>query len=104
MELLPLIISIIAAIIAIAPALLRMESEKRKDSADAAGTLTSGAMEMVTKWEARVVALESQVSRLERDNEIWKAGVYILIGQLTEIGCEPAWRPPEGKDENTERS
>lgn len=99
MDTIPLIISLLAAAIAIVPALMRMESEKKKDNADVAGTLTTGAMSMVEKWERRVVALEQEVAALKQESEIWKAGCYLLIGQLVEIGHEPVWRPPTRRDD-----
>ena len=99
------VVPLIIAIIVNAGGLLLYRSRRGKNKADAAESLTGSALDMVKRWEVRVVeleaqvdaqgmeihALESRVRVLENENADLRHGAGRLEGQLKSLGHEPVW-------------
>ena len=85
----------------------KAKAEAEKTDADAAGVLTDKALDMVRRWEGRVLELEATVVRqgkeieslkcrvrkLEAENDNLLNGAIALTVQVREAGLEPDWQP-----------
>ena len=103
----PVLSTLGAALIASLAGILLWRSQRRKNEADAAGVLTDKAMNMVKRWEGRVLELEAtvakqgeeilelrcRVKKLETENEDLLRGVKRLVGQVESTGQNPVWQP-----------
>ena len=102
-----LIVAVIAGGLAALPGLYqtwqarrRTDAETDKTSADGASIITTAALGMVTRWEARVKTLECLVDELNRrvkaledeNEDLWR-GASRLEGQVISLGHEPVWTP-----------
>ncbi len=86
--------------------LLVYRSQRGKNKADAADSITGSAERMVKRWEARVLELEATVEEqggeirslnarvrvLEDENHSLRYGANRLESQLIGAGLEPEWR------------
>ena len=109
---LPVIASIVVALIVNVPAYFMIRSQKKREDANAAGILTGKALDMVTRLEEQVKNLEKKVEDLEAENEAkddkigalekevlrlkriqiaLHEGAAMLELQIVDLGEEPAW-------------
>jgi hypothetical protein len=67
--------------------------------AAAAGAITDAAMKLVAPLKLRIEDLEKELKQVKEDNDKWRRGAYILLRQITQLGCVPNWKPEEEKGE-----
>ena len=107
------LVQVIIAIIAALPGLLALIAQRKKTNADAAGTITDAAGDLVTLYKDRIEALEraeaetkatikqqeQQIATLQDDLRHlsalvreYRRGIMILISQIESLGDDPAYR------------
>ena len=104
--LIPAIVAVVVALFANGAGWFLWRARRAKIDVDAAEVLTGAALEMVQRWEKRVIALETsrnemeeeikqlkaRVRVLEDENHILRTGAGRLEGQVVSLGHTPVWR------------
>lgn len=93
----------------------KTEAEADKVDADASAVLAATALNIVKRWEVRVLDLEKRVDELESENKTLRhdvarltervaglegenhtlrEGALLLQGQVVDLGANPVWRVP----------
>lgn len=106
---LQLILTAIATLGAVVPPIYRMTTERKQEEATTAGKLTTSAMEMLEKWEAReavmtgkIEVLEAKVERLEKHLRYSRRVGLLLEQQLIRAGIDPCAKINGGPDDDEE--
>lgn len=88
----PLIISVVSAIIAVAT-LLRQIKRDKPDIAETYENMATRQADKIIQLQKTVDELECEVRRLRKIVESWPLGIATLINQLEECGETPRWNP-----------